>query len=129
MHVFVSCRWSSVIVIFNIHGDKTRRGRGDHAVEQQFGGGEAGGVGDGDARVIQVVAAHCDTDAVLFLFWGTERPDKSGICDGPVGQDGGQVTKIYSVGSRWYPLPDTLCEPSKVVCQSLNPNGFVRPAY
>ena len=50
-HVLVPGHGSFVVEIFHVEGEKFSPGSGDRAVEEALGGGEAGNVGGGDARV------------------------------------------------------------------------------
>ena len=86
-HIFVSFHRCAIVKILDVHGHEFGAGGGQGAVEQNFGGGEAGTMGGGGARVIQFVAADGDTDAIDFSFVWSNCGNKAAIGDFSVGRN------------------------------------------
>ena len=110
-HVLVSCHGGAVVEVFDVERHKSGI-RGIYgAVEKTLRGGESGAVGSGGSRVVDYVAANCDTDTVEF---GLVRADGGDLAvDGDTGC--GHVEDI--VGAAQHGSADALGEADNIVGQ------------
>jgi hypothetical protein len=69
-HVFIAIHGIVEIEILDVHGHELGVGGGEDTVEEEFGGGEAGGLGADITRVVNEVATHSPADTASCSFWG-----------------------------------------------------------
>ena len=71
-HVFEALKWGAVVEILDVGAGKAGVGGGNGAVDKALGGGEAGALGRGVAKVIEAVTVDGEADTVGLSF---ERAD------------------------------------------------------
>ena len=126
LHVFVPGHGSAVVKILDVEDTKTCVGRGDGAVQQDFGGGETRGLRRRGTREIESVAAGTIADAVCFGFCWTHGRLLFAVGDLAAGGDLGLLDEEDGVGTSnalgdRAAFANALGEASKVVGHAAEP--------
>lgn len=125
-HVFVSGHPGSVIKILYIKCAKPGTGGGDRAVQQDFGGGEAGGLGGSRSWKVKTIAAGTILDRMGFRLGGADGclllavsylPSLGNAVLGDEENGAGAGNALAGQSED----ADTLSEPAKVVGHAAEP--------
>ena len=83
-------------------------------------------MGCGVAKVFQSIAAHCDSNPLLFFFVWSQGGDQSGVRDVFVRRDGGARDEEDRVRALLHPVAHPLREAADIVRQGFGPDGSIR---
>jgi hypothetical protein len=127
-HVFIFGHGSSVIKILNVEGTKFGTRGGDRAVQEEFGCGEAGGMGGRWSGEIKAITAGTIPDAVSSGLGGADAGLLLAVSDLAALRDAGFGDEENGVGAGNAVLhravgANTLSEPAKVIGHAAEPQG------
>jgi hypothetical protein len=120
LHVFISFHRCAIINVFEIKDHAFCVGCGQGAIDETFGGGEAGALSCGDAGVVEAINTDGDTDMMYFVLCGMDGGNKTAI--GDFSSDGHLIApnEKYGVGASRHASADASGQSAKVIGKGLD---------